>query len=151
MQLLNKESKLEIDLEPKHEEECKEYNLPTNEDVEDALNNQDESFKVQNISIVEDMGEDCKNSKSDQKSFKMELLPPNIIADSKHSYGKSEAMESNTAIGIYHIKHKSNATGEDQMWIRRKAQTSRGEFSVLSSVDMDQMSAAQVPDKEAFF
>ena len=53
---------------------------------------------------------------------------------------------------IYHMKNKSEKLEEEKMKIRRKAATSHGGFSIpSSSVDIDQYSAAQPHQEQAFF
>lgn len=139
--------------ECKVEDPFSDENLPSNADVQNALNWQRQTGKQENISIMEDFGNSPQNKENDRISYKMESLKSSMFSHSSDSFSEFDKMSKGMA-DIIEIK--PGAGIDSDMIPRRKPREenksiSQSQRTIPAQEDQSHLLAMRKPPEEEFF
>jgi len=138
----------------------KESSLPTNKDVEEALQKSDDSFKVQNISFVDPYEENEEQKYEEQKYDDSQrikrLVPPVTASESANSHSHARNYTEHVLLETpkshdLHVRHKSNKHKNQESLIEKKARTWKEDSDLPSDENLEDLSSAQRQQNQAFF
>ena len=141
------------DYEWKVEDPFSDENLPSNTDVQRALNWQKQTGKYENISIMEDFGNSPQNKENERISYKMKSLKSSMFSQSSDSFSDYDKMSKGMA-DIIEIKP---GAGIDSDMIRRRKpkedskSISQSEKTLPAHEDQSHLLSMRKPPEEEFF
>jgi hypothetical protein len=139
--------------ECKVENQFHEENLPSNTEVQNALNWHRQTGKYENISIMEDFESSPQNKENERISFKMESLKSSMFSQSSDSFSDYDKMSKGMA-DIIEIK--PGAGFDSDMILKRRPREegksiSQSEKTLPSPEEQSHMLSMRKPPEEEFF